>query len=510
MMKVFYSRLAGLLTAAAVVSVPVAAWAGKKNDTLTYVSDSEPENISPYHNNLREGVIIARHVFDNLIYRDPATGKYQAQLATEWSWVDDTTLDLTIRKGVTFHNGDPLTADDVVWTLNYVVSPEAKVVTKQNVDWIKSAEKTGEDRVRIHLVGPFPAAIEYLAGPVVIYPKAYFEKVGIDGFAKAPVGSGPYRITSAEAGKTVTMEKNTKYWDGSPLGKPSIGKLIFRVMPDAETRLAELMTGGVDWIWRVPKDQAQQLSAVPNITVLSSETMRVGFLQFDSVGRTPAAEPLKDVRVRQAIAYAIDRKSMVDNLVGGGARLMNSACFIDQFGCTDKSVPVYDYNPARAKALLAEAGYAQGFKTELYAYRDREIAEAMIGYLRAVGIQANLNFMKYAAIREMNRSGKVAINFQTWGSFSVMDVSAFTGVWFKGDADDMSHDAEVQKMTKTADTTVDTDKRLKLYADALKMIAEKEYLMPLFSYPANYAFTSDLTFTGQPDELPRFYMAKWK
>nr|WP_320109633.1 ABC transporter substrate-binding protein [Rhodopseudomonas sp. P2A-2r] len=123
-MKLFYSRLAVLLTAAAVVAVPAAAWAGKKNDTLTYVSDSEPENISPYHNNLREGVIIGRHVFDNLIYRDPATGKYGPQLATEWSWVDDTTLDLTIRKGVVFHNGDPLTADDVVWTLNYVVSPD--------------------------------------------------------------------------------------------------------------------------------------------------------------------------------------------------------------------------------------------------------------------------------------------------------------------------------------------------------------------------------------------------
>jgi peptide/nickel transport system substrate-binding protein len=509
-MKVLYSRLACWLTAAAVVAVPAAALAGKKNDTLIYVSDSEPENISPYHNNLREGVIIARHVFDNLVYRDPATGKYGPQLATEWKWVDDTTLDLTIRKGVVFHNGDPLSADDVVWTLNYVVSPEAKVVTKQNVDWIKSAEKTGDDTVRIHLVGPFPAAIEYLAGPVVIYPQAYFKKVGIDGFSKAPIGSGPYRITSAEAGKLVTMEKNMKYWDGSPLGKPSIGKLVFRVMPDAETRLAELMTGGVDWIWRVPKDQAQQLEAVPNITVLSAETMRVGFLQFDAMGRTPAAEPLKDVRVRQAIAYAIDRKSILDNLVGGGTRLMNSACFIDQFGCTEKGVPVYGYDPAKAKALLAEAGYPNGFKTELYVYRDREISEAIIGYLRAVGITANLNFQKYAAIRESARAGKVPIYFQTWASFSVMDVSAFTGVWFKGDTDDLSHDEAVQTMTKAADTTVDVDKRLKLYADALRTIAEKEYLMPLFSYPASYAYTSDLAFTGQPDELPRFYMAKWK
>jgi peptide/nickel transport system substrate-binding protein len=96
------------------------------------------------------------------------------------------------------------------------------------------------------------------------------------------------------------------------------------------------------------------------------------------------------------------------------------------------------------------------------------------------------------------------------GSFSVADASAFTGVWFKGDADDSSHDAEIQKLLKEADTSVDTDKRLKTYQEALKLIAEKAYLFPLFSYPANYAFTSDLKFSAEPDELPRFYEAKWK
>lgn len=502
-----------LLVSAVAFAVGVAsnsAMANKANDTLVYASDSEPENVSPYHNNLREGVILARHVFDTLIYRDPETGKYVPELATKWAWVDPQTLDVTIRKGITFHNGDPLTVDDVVFTLNYVVSPEAKVVTKQNVDWIKSAEKTGEDQVRIHLVGPFPAAIEYLSGPIPIYPEKYFKQVGLTGFSKAPIGSGPYRVTAVTPGKGVTMEKNAHYWNGSPLGQPSIGKLVFRVVPDAETRLAELMTGGVDWIWRVPKDQADQLKAVPNVTVLSAETMRVGFLQFDSLGRTPAAEPLKDARVREAISYAVDRKSMLDNLVGGGARIMNSACFIDQFGCTDKGVPRYGYDPGKAKKLLAEAGYPNGFKTELYAYREREWAEAVVGYLRAVGIEANLNYLKYAAMREQIRAGKVPITFQTWGSFSVADASAFTGVYFKGSADDMSHDDSIKKMLTEADTSVDTDKRLKLYEEALTMIAKNAYALPLFSYPANYAYTSDLAFTAQPDELPRFYAARWK
>ncbi|GGF49228.1 ABC transporter substrate-binding protein [Azorhizobium oxalatiphilum] len=506
----FKSHLSRVLAALALAAAPASAFAGKANDTLTYASDVEPENVGPYHNNVREGVIIARHVFDNLIFHDLKTGKYEPQLATEWTWTDPQTLDLTIRKGVTFHNGDPLTADDVVFTLNWAVKPESKVVTKQNVAWIKSAEKIGDDKVRIHLVGPFPAAIEYLSGPVVIYPKAYFEKVGLDGFAKAPIGSGPYKVTSVVPGKGVKMEKNTNYWKGSPLGTPSLGKLEFRLIPDPETQVAELMTGGVDWIWRVPADQAKQLESVPNLSVLAAETMRVGFLQLDAQGRAPGSAPLKDVRVRQAIAHAIDRKAMVDNLVRGGARLMNSACFIDQFGCTDKGVPRYDYDPAKAKKLLAEAGYPDGFAIEFYAYREREYAEAVVGYLRAIGIKANLNYMKYAALRELARAGKVPIFYQTWASFSVADASAFTGAWFKGDEDDLTRDPKLTQLLKTADTTVETDARLKTYEEALKLVGENAYVVPLFSYSTNYAFTNELSFSAQPDELPRFFQAKWK
>ena len=503
-------RYAVMLGAALLAAAPQPTWADKASNTLVFASDSEPENVSPYHNNVREGVILARHAWDTLIHRNPATGVYEPMLATSWNWVDPQTLDLDLRQGVTFHDGSPFTADDVVFTFNYVLTPEAKVVTKQNVNWMKSAEKLGDYKVRIHLKGPFPAAFEYLSGPTPIYPAPYFQKVGLDGFAKAPIGTGPYRITAVESGKGVKLAKSPTYWKGSPIGEVTIGKLEFRVIPDGETRMAELMTGGVDWIWRVPTDQAAQLSSAPNVTVLAAETMRVGFLQFDSVGRSDPNTPLKDARVRQAISYAIDRKTMVETLVKGGARVMHSACYIDQTGCTNEGVPQYEFNPAKAKALLAEAGYPQGFDIDLYAYREREYAEAVIGYLRAVGVTVKLNYLKYAAIRELSRAGKVPIYFQTWGSFSVSDASAFTGVWFKGGEDDMSNDAQVKELLAGADTTLDLPARKKTYAEALRVIAEKAYLLPMFSYSTNYAYTSFLAFTAQPDELPRFYAARWK
>jgi peptide/nickel transport system substrate-binding protein len=503
------SAAAALLAAGLLAGAAGPALAGKANDTLVYASDSEPENVSPYHNSAREGVILARNVWDTLIHRDPATGQHQPMLATAWTWIDPVTLELTIREGVTFHNGDPLTPEDVAFTFNYVLTPEAKIVTKGNVDWMKATEVTGPHTVRIHLKAPFPAALEYLSGPTPILPAAYFKKVGLAGFSKAPVGTGPYRVVAVDSGKGVRMVRNDKYWPGSPIGRPKIGKLEFRVIPDGDSRMAELMTGGVDWIWRVPSDQAEQLKQDPALTVLSAETMRVGFLQFDVQGRAMEASPLKDARVRRAIAHAIDRKAMVDNIVRGGARVMNAACF-DQFGCTDEGVPAYAYDPAKARALLKEAGYPNGFEIDLSAYRERDYAEAVLGYLRAVGIKARLNYLRYAAFRDALRGGKTSIGFQTWGSFSINDVSAFTGIYFRGGEEDLAKDPAVIAALQAGDTSTDPAVRKAKYAEALGRIGSEAYALPMFSYPSNYAFSRDLAFTAQADEVPRFYAASWK
>src|SRR3981081_1820840 len=310
-----------------------AALAGKANDTLVYASDSEVENISPYHNGLREGVIIARMVWDTLLSRAPKSGEFQTHLALSWKWESPTALVLDLRQNVSFHHGDKFSADDVVFTFNYVISAESKAVTRQNTDWIKGVEKLGNYRVRINLVAPFPAALEYLSGPTPIYPAAYFKKMGLEGFSKAPIGTGPYRVTSVTPGQGVTMVKNTAYFKDSPQGQPRIGNLKFVVIPDPETRAAQLMTGEVDWIWRVPADQADSMRGMPNLSVQSGETMRVGFLTLDGVGSSSPNSPFKDIRVRQAINYAVNRKGMAGSVVRGGSQPGYAPCFRPQFGC---------------------------------------------------------------------------------------------------------------------------------------------------------------------------------
>ncbi|GKS94986.1 ABC transporter substrate-binding protein [Acidovorax sp. SUPP2825] len=486
------------------------AHAGKANDTLTYASDNEVENVSPYHNNMREGVVLAAMAWDTLLYRGTKTGELKPQLATAWKWESPTALLVTLRQGVTFHNGDKFTADDVAYTFNVVTGPDAKIATRQNTDWIKSVDKVSDYEVRIHLKTPFPAALEYLAGPTPIYPAAYFTKVGLEGFSKAPVGSGPYKITSVVPGQGVTMVKNTAYFKDSPAGQPKIGTVKFTVIRDPEARMAQLMTGAVDWIWRVPADQADSLKAAPNLSVLSGETMRVGFISINNNGTTPEAAPFKDPRVRQALNYAINRKGLADSLVRGGSQPVYAPCFRTQFGCDTSKVQQYEYNPAKAKALLAEAGYPNGFDTALWAYREREYAEAMIGDLRKVGIRARLHFVQYPALRTELRAGRAPLTFQAWGSFSINDASAFVGNFFKGGPDDTAKDPQVIALMQTADATVDKAERKAKYAQALQRISTQAMWAPLFSYSTNYAFTSDLKFEAQPDELPRFFQASWK
>jgi len=501
--------LSALLAAVPALLGPAPGLADKRSNTIRFANNQAPENIDPFFNNVRIGVIIGQHVWDTLVYRDPNTGEYKGQLASAWRQVDDKTIEFDLRRGVKFHDGSEFTADDVVYTLNFVSKPENKVITQANVNWIDRAEKLDSHKVRLITKEVFPAAIEYLAGPVVIHPAAHYEKVGPKGQNEKPVGSGPYRVTSHVIGKSVTLERNPDYFKDSPKAQPRIAKVEIRFIPDPQTQMAEMMSNGLDFIMSVAKDQADQLGAVPFLQVVSGETMRIAFLQMNRLPETPTP-PLQDVRVRRAINHALDRETMVKQIVGTGARVIHTICFPSQFGCTDEGAARYAYDPAKAKALLAEAGFPNGFEVDIVAYRERQQTEAIINFLGAVGIKANLRFMQYAALREVLRGNKAGLAHQTWGSFSVNDVSAATPVWFGMIGDDVTKDPEVRDILKTGDNSVDPNARKAAYKAGLARIAEQAYTVPLWSLPTYYVASADLNFKAYPDEMPRFWEMTWK
>src|SRR5215813_11107994 len=196
MMTIFKAGATMVLNA---VLIATPAFAGKKDDTLNIAWDQPLDIADAYFNTSREGILAARMIWDQLIERDPDTFEYKASLATAWRWVDDLTLEFDLRRGVTFHNGQPFDADDVVYTFNFVVDPANKVLNMTNVGWMKSTEKIDQYKVRIHLKAPFPAALEYVAGPMPIYPHKYFAEAGPQGMAPKPVGTGPYVVQTRQA-----------------------------------------------------------------------------------------------------------------------------------------------------------------------------------------------------------------------------------------------------------------------------------------------------------------------
>ncbi|MCZ6558506.1 MAG: ABC transporter substrate-binding protein [SAR324 cluster bacterium] len=486
------------------------AWAGKANDTLVYTSERGEPNIDIWYNSSREGLMVSRMIWDQLIFRDPKDMSYKAHLATSWKWVDDLTLEFSLRKGVKFHNGEKFDADDVKFSLDFLANPANKTNQRRGREFIKSVDKLGPYKVRVNLKEITPQILEYFAASAfMMFPNEYYGKVRNKGMALKPIGTGPYRVTFVDPGKLVKMVRYDGHFAGSAKGKGAIKNIIWKTIPGKYAQVAELLTGGVDWIWRVNPVQANNLKRNPNLSVIAGETMRIGYVGFDVVGRS-GNSPVRKLKVRQAISHAINRAAMAKNLAGGGARVIHVACFPTQFGCDDSAAPRYNYNQAKARKLLAEAGYPNGFDIDIYAFRERPYAEAIIGYLREVGIRAKLKFLKYRALRNKLRGDGVPLFFMTWGSGSVNDISAITSFFFKQGPDDVYGDQQVTDWLQKGDTTLDRKVRAANYKKALTRIAQQSYWLPLYTWSINYAYSKELDFTPTTDEIPRFFHAKWK
>lgn len=499
----------GLIAGLASLAIVVPAHADKANDTLIWTSDQEIEKLDNYYQTSMEGAIVQKLLWDKLIYRpEDKPGVFKPNLATSWTWIDNVTLEMKLRKGVKFHNGEPFSADDVKYTIDWIRDKKNKARGRWKVGWIKSIEKVDEYTIRMHLKGPFQAALEYLASSVIIYPNEYYKKVGPKGMSKHPIGTGPYKFVSQIQGKSITFEKNKDYFGANPELRPSIGKIVFRPIPDKTTQLAELISGGIDWVWRVPTDQLSYLKAHPATDVDFSGSLRVGYIGMDVSGRTKDKR-LQDVRVRRAIAHAIDRETMVKTIVGDGSQVIHAPCHPIAFGCMNDDVTKYDYNPAKARALLKEAGYPNGFTIDLYAYRDRPFTEAVIGYLRAVGIKAKLRWMRYPTLRnKLHRSG-TAFFHMTWGA-PIYDASGIQGRFFSGDKNDYGRDPEVKKWINQAATATDPKDREKFYRLAQGRITDQVHWLPMFTYPVSYAFNKDLNLPMTADGVINFNYASWK
>src|SRR4030088_1824169 len=417
--------LRGVLLAACMTRATAApALAQKSADTLRITWRDAIPDVDPYHNSQRTGMVVAFQAFDCLVYRDPVTMEIKPALATSWKQVDATTIDFTLREGVTFQNGDPFTADDVVYTINTIIH-DKRVSIPAYYTSFAGAGKIGALHVRLKLTGVSPAVMEYLAMVTPIWPMAYREKIGADAYAQAPIGTGPYKITKVDGTTEIDLERYDGYYAGSPKGRPAIRTIKIHEVPDATTEMNELIGGRADWIWGYNADQFANIARMPNLQSLRYGTMRVHTMTIDAAGRTGAENPLTKLKVRQAIISAIDPETMAKQVLRGVSQVIDTPCFPSQFGCDVAAAVKYPYDPARAKQLLAEAGYPNGFDTEVVTYFAPAIAATLQNYLKAVGINLRIQQLQIGAAIQLSQGGKAPLYSGRWGSNSIKDIATF-------------------------------------------------------------------------------------
>ena len=486
--------------------------ADKKDDTLVVAFLREILNLDYMHTTKREYIILSDLIDETLFHVDSTTFKIVPNLATSYNYVDDKTIDVTLRKDVTFHDGSKMTADDVFYTYQYVIEDKVNKPHKTTVRWLESVEKTGPYSVRFKLKTTYPLALRDMARRIRIRQNGIYGTTGNynkQAQAAALNGLGPYKVKSFTPGKTVVLERFDGYFDG-PKGKPAIGKIKIRSIPDLGTQQAELMTGNIDWMYNVPMDVARNMGKTGRAVHLEGSSLRVGFIPLDAGGYTGADNPLTKVDVRRAMIHAIDRESIVKNLVGGTSKVIHSACHPIQFGCT-QDVRKYEYNPEKAKKLIAGAGYPNGFDLDLWAYRERQVSEAIASDLKKVGINVNLRYSKLSALNKARRAREIPAYFGTWGSGGTADVALIANVHWSIDTDrNLSGDPKVTELMLGGENTNDPKEREALYRQGLQLIAEQAYWIPLYVFTMDYLTSNDLNFPLQQDGLPRLYRCSWK
>jgi peptide/nickel transport system substrate-binding protein len=481
------------------------AKAGPADNSLTVASEQELSTVDLYYNIANEAGHLSKLVWDNLLYYDGRTGEVKPALADSYRFVDPLTIEFKLRENVKFHDGSKFGPDDVIATLNHVRDPKAGVLRRDDVNWLKSVERVDDRTVRVSFTEPSPGALVIFGRNLPIYKKGTYDtQKGLD---TRPIGTGPYRIVELQPGGTIRLERFAEHYEGSPKGKAEIQKVVWRTIKDKSTQMAELLGGGVEWIAKVEPDQAEDLKAIPHLKVESLSTHRVSYLVFDAGGVTPN-KALEDVRVRRAIAHAIDREGIAKSLVRGASEVVHGFCVPGDFGC-HAELPSYDYNPAKARALLAEAGLSGGFDVVLGAWRDRPIAEAIIANLRAVGIRANLRFAPLSAIVDQWIGKQLPMVFGARG-VNYDDVAAFAPLFFDMGSRDMARDQQVADFLKAGREGSEPNERKENYRKALERIAAQVYGLPLFTYSTNFAYRANLEVPASKDEQPPFYRARWK
>ena len=482
---------------------------------------AEPTSLDPQFNNQPSNNQIALHMFESLVVQDAAQ-LLQPALAVSWHAVDDTTWEFKLREGVTFHDGSPFTADDVVFTMERAAKvPNAPAPFTHFTRQIAGVDVVDPLTVRLRTAAPAPllprdlSAIRILSKRAASGPAPEGKTTDQLNRGDGLVGTGPFRFVEWSRGNQLVLERNDAYWGP----KPAWQKVIFRPLPNATVRVAALLSGDIDIIETPPTADLPGLARDARVTLARAPTHRVMYIHLDQFAEptpgipdTNGKNPLKDRKVRQALALAIDRGAIVQRVMEGFAAPAADLLPEPMFG-TRQNTPMAAADVAQAKKLLAEAGYPDGFSITLGTasgryVNDTKVAEAIAAQWTAAGVKTQVEALAppvFAKNRDEYRySAYIAGYATTTGEMSevlralVATPSPERGVGWanKGRYSNPALDARLAEALRT----VDVEKRGALLQEASRLAMDDFAILPLYFEITVWAMRKGLTYAGRVDQ----------
>lgn len=375
--------------------------------TLIVAQTFDPSTLWPNGTTASDNVNVGAAICESLFFVNAATNRNEPLLATELLGENDTSWLIRLRPDVRFTNGEAMDADAVVHTLRVFADGRTTPAYASYAAPIERAEKVDPLTVRLLTKYPSPT-IPLMLSQVYVVPPRYWGEAGPNGFGQRPVGTGPFRFAEWQRDNRVVLDRNPDYWGPRPDG---FDRVVFRPVPDENARAAGLETGEFDIAAALSVPAAQRLERVRNLRILESPSYRIYHLTLSSLSIHPG--PIQDRRVRLAMNHAIDKGAIVRNLFAGKARMLQGQVLRSEQPGFDPSLTDYPFDQARARALLAEAGYPNGFETVLKTPsgrfpQDREVAEACAGMLSRVGIRCRIEALESGEYLRQLRTRELA------------------------------------------------------------------------------------------------------
>lgn len=493
-----YGQAVAVLCALVLNALP--AVAQKSQDTLRFPVQGMEAGIDSYLFPGTFHYIWAPSVYDNLLGFNPVKGEFVGQLAKAWSQPTPTTYEYELRDDVKWHDGQPLTADDFVYTIEYLIDPKVNLRNKANWAWIQSVEKLGRHKVRIVAKTPVPDGLMRMAESTYVFPKHLHEPLTNKAeFGARPVGTGPFKITQFDKNAGIVAQRSPSYVPTAAKAAAGVGKVVGIPMNDTGTIVAAMLVGQADIAVELAPDQVEGLLQTGKFEVsLGPPGLAHSFLGFPTAGYENL-KALGDVRVRKAIAMAIDRRQQLQVQYGDRGKTlvpMEALCFKAQLGCGyNELMPAYD--PAGAKKLLAEAGYPDGFDITISTYPiNVDEVTVVAGMLRAVGIRANIQPHPIAQRDLLLRQGKIELGYYGWSGGAIFDVSTTITRHFLRDE---YNDPVLKAMAAETFTIMDDGARRKAVAKVLDYATDKAYIFAMIPLRPPLTHIKDMQILAKED-----------